>query len=101
MGIQLDLNDPAFEETAIASDGHVTVNGVAGYIDSGLLPAEENEVQAHLSTCAECRAQIATVRQLLRDAEAEDDEAQADVLVVDEGLALILAQIEAREATRH
>ena len=48
---------------------------LSAYLDGELTPAERAEVDTHLATCAECRADLdaeADVRQLLRDLPAVD-----------------------------
>ena len=45
---------------------HVTPEALAGYLDHDLPGEERNEVELHLASCAECRAELAEVRGLQR-----------------------------------
>jgi anti-sigma factor RsiW len=45
---------------------HVTPEALAGYLDHDLPGEERSQVELHLATCAECRAELAEVRGLQR-----------------------------------
>ena len=45
---------------------HVTPEALAGYLDHDLPSEERSQVELHLASCAECRAELAEVRGLQR-----------------------------------
>jgi len=45
---------------------HVTPEALAGYLDHDLPGEERSQVELHLASCAECRAELAEVRGLQR-----------------------------------
>ena len=45
---------------------HLSPEAVAGYIDRDLPRQEREQVELHLATCAECRAELAELRRLQR-----------------------------------
>jgi anti-sigma factor RsiW len=52
------------------TDCHTTTTRLDGYLDGELGAAEQREVEAHLATCARCRAEADALRSILADARA-------------------------------
>jgi len=54
-------------ETPCTKRSHLTDEEVAGYIDRSLTAPERDEVDGHLASCAECRAEVRAAAQIVRD----------------------------------
>jgi len=54
-------------ETPGKERGHLSDEEMARYLDRSLSAAERGEVDGHLASCAECRAEVRAAAQIVRD----------------------------------
>ena len=47
-------------------DAHLDVNEVAAFVDGEVEPGERRRIQAHLASCADCRAEVGEVGRVVR-----------------------------------
>lgn len=55
-------NSESMPDGVVDQSGHITVSGMAGFLDSDLTPTERRQVEAHLDACGQCLSELLEVR---------------------------------------